>query len=216
MMTFLKTALFGAVASLSIASAANAAVTISAGNDAGDTDNVLYNACDGNTRGPASTIQGCLNTDQTFFVDLSTDGDELDNQGGGQANLIADDGSFDDLTISLADGSTFEKLIFNIDVLNGAGDGTVTFTASLLDEEDFTQTFDLDENGQNFFTVLALAGSEITSFTITSDVELSNVNQIRIGVSDEGGGESPVPEPGALGLLGLGLLGVAAARRRKA
>ena len=200
-----------------VAGTANADVIFSAGNIPGDTENVLFDAdCDGNITGPAATIQGCLNQTRSQLVDLTTTGDSLDTQGVGQAQLIAEDGSFDDLLIEFASGETFNHLIFNIDVLNGEGDGTATFTASLVGEPDFTETFDLDANGQNFFTVQAINGEFMTSFLIESSVQLENVNQIRIGAADGGGGGIPVPEPTAIGLFGLGLVAVALGRRRKA
>lgn len=196
---------------------ANADVIFSAGNIPGDTENVLFDAdCDGNITGPAATIQGCLNQTRSQLVNLTTTGDNLDTQGVGQAQLIAEDGSFDDLLIEFASGETFNHLIFNIDVLNSAGDGTATFTASLDGEPDVTATFDLDANGQNFFTIQAINSEFLTSFLIESSVQLANVNQIRIGAADGGGGGIPVPEPTALGLFGLGLVAVALGRRRKA
>ncbi len=213
----LRTLLLAAVASASLAGAAHADVVINQGNIPGNTENVLLNPgdCTGNITGPASLIQGCLNQTRSQLVNLSTTGDQLDNQGNGQANLIAADGSFDDLTIALDGDKTFNYLIFNIDVLNGEGDaGTATFTAFLDGENPFTQTFSVRDNGQNFFTVSAINGEAMTSFLIESTVQLSNVNQIRIG--GVGGGGGPVPEPGAIGLLGLGLMTIGFARRRKA
>lgn len=204
---------------LGFTTAAQADVIIEPGNDPGDTQNVLFGAgqsCDGAT-GPANTVQGCLNQDREQLVNL-TSGETLqvEVQGQGQANLVSPGGSFDDLLIELAGDETFDYLIFNIDVLNGEGDGTATFTAFLAGEPDFTQTFDLDANGQNFFTVQAINDELLTGFLIESSVQLANVNQIRIGpADDDGGGGIPVPEPGAIGLLGLGLLGLGYTRRRK-
>lgn len=216
MRTLLKQLALAGAALVAMTGAANADVIITAGNIPGDTQNVLFDAsCEGNITGPAATIQGCLNQTRAQLVDLTTTGDNLDTQGVGQAQLIAEDGSFDDLLIELAGGETFNHLIFNIDVLNGEGDGTATFTASLVGEPDFTTTFDLDANGQNFFTVQAINGEFMTSFLIESSVQLENVNQIRIGPDDTGGGGIPVPEPGAVGLLGLGIVAVALGRRRK-
>lgn len=217
MRTLVKQLTLAGVALVALAGTANADVVISAGNNPGDTENVLFDAnCEGNATGPASTIQGCLNQTRSQLVNLTTTGDSLDTQGVGQAQLIAEDGSFNDLAIELAGDATFDYLIFNIDVLNGEGDGTATFTASLLGEPDFTQSFDLDENGQNFFTVQAINGELLTSFLIESSVQLENVNQIRIGPAEGDGGEIPVPEPAAIALLGLGLVAVALGRRRKA
>ncbi len=86
--------------------------------------------------------------------------------------------------------------------LNGQGLGSQTFTgAGQLD-------FSLGE-------LLASGGNELrlvftggTSF----DATLDDITILAQG----GGGGLPVPEPGAIGLLGLGLAGVAFGRRRKA
>lgn len=222
MRMLIKQLALAGVAVVAMAGTAKADVIITPGNIPGDTQNVLFGAgesCSG-AIGPAPTVQGCLNQDRDQLVNLSTTGDNLaiETQGAGQANLVASDGSFNDLTIALAGGLTFNYLIFNIDVVNaGRTDGTATFTAFLDGEPDFTQSFDIDWNGQNFFTVQAINDEAITSFRITSDVELANVNQIRIGgVGEDGGGEIPVPEPGALGLLGLGLAAIGFSRRRRA
>lgn len=221
----LRTLLLAAVASASFASAAQADVVISDGNIPGDTDNVLFGAgqsCTGAT-GPATTVQGCLNQDRDQLVNLTSNENlqiTFTAPGGqGQANLVATDGSFDELLIELDGDETFDYLIFNIDVLDDAGDGTVTFTAFLEGEDPFTsEPFAVSANGQNFFTVQAINDELLTGFLIEADVPITfaNVNQIRIGPGDGGGGGLPVPEPGAIGLLGLGLLTLGYVRRRKA
>src|SRR5215210_5461339 len=155
-----KTTLALATVGLMMAGTAQAEITITEGNDAGGTDNVLFNAClnenPGLNIGPGTNIQGCLNQNHTQLVNISST-DEITGagQGGGQANLSATDGSFTDLTISMDDGSTFTKAIFNIDVVDSEGDGTVDFTVLVPGEADFTQTFNVDANGQNFFTIIA-------------------------------------------------------------
>ncbi len=52
-------------------------------------------------------------------------------------------------------------------------------------------------------------GEEFTSFTVRSTSYAFEIDNVALGVIE-------TPEPGALGLLGLGLLGIAGYRRRKA
>lgn len=193
--------IIGTALGLLASGAARADVTISRGNIPGATDNVLYNNCSGSVQGPAATIQGCLNQARATLVDLATTGDSLKIQGGGQANLEAVDGSFNDLTIAFADGAAFNYLILNIDVPKKSS-GIATFTASLGGQPAVSQTLALNGNGQNFFTVQATGGDALTSFRIVSDAGMSNVNQVRIAAA-------PIPEPGewALMLAGLGVVG---------
>src|SRR5690348_16410088 len=73
-----------AVAALAIAGAfagsllavpsANATFVLGTGNAGGSHDNVIVNACSGNTTGPATLVQGCLNTSHSTLVDVSTSG----------------------------------------------------------------------------------------------------------------------------------------------
>ena len=120
---------------------------------------------------------------------------------GGQARIEAQVGTFDDLTISLASGSTFRSLILNIDATTA---GTVTFTGI---PGGSSGPFTLTAGGQNFFTI---TGENFASVSFTTNagvagIELvSDVQQVRLGPS----GTTNVSEPASMALFGTGLLGL--------
>src|SRR6476659_425132 len=81
---------------------ANAHLTLTSGLVGGGqgVDNVIFNACN-LSPGPALTVQGCLNTSHTTFVNF-TGVENLKIAGGGQATIKADDGLFSTIAITLA------------------------------------------------------------------------------------------------------------------
>ena len=200
---------------------AQATLQLAAGVDNQDTDNVLFNACSAEVLGPALTVEGCLlNGPDPDTVVRFTSNENLIADGG-QATIAGADGSFDNVTITLADSSLgFSKLVFNIDV---SADGTASFLA--IDQFGNPFSFNniaVDGSGENFFTLFSTDNQVATSFQIVSTVDIQlidNLNQVRLGPTEIETGNGPgqeIPEPSSLLLAGLGLLAVSRfARPRK-
>lgn len=204
--SFLKSTAQAFVAATVLAVAAPASAAIisveTSASGGGSQGQLIFNNCTtGGTMVGSGELLGCLNGAPTSLVKLSSQGDSLTFSGGGQARIEAADGTFDDLTIDLLGGGFFEQLVLNI----------MTTTAGTVDFGDGF-VFGLSGNGNNFFTLAFDGMTDSFSFSTTADI-ITDVRQVRITQGD--GGNVPVAEPAALGLLGLGIAALALRRRSR-
>lgn len=135
----------------------------------------------------------------------------------GQARVEAADGvGYKSLCFQLATGEAFTELEFNVNVAQGEPDGTITFQVFGSGAGvPSTFTSNLDANGSNFFDFQALGNTQITKVCFTTDVNVIDTRQWRVG----GVGPLNVPESSSMALLATGLVplfGLVMKRRKKA
>jgi len=189
---------------LATAFTAASALTVATGNNPQPgQSNVLHNAC-GLASDTGTTVQGCLNTDNSILVDFTSD--EVLFINGGQATLRADDNEpFSRLTISTG---TMTSLILNI---LATEEGFVTFT----DGAGTSSPFALDDNGQNFFTLTGIVGNSVSFVTslTAGGAETDIVDEVR--QVRPGGLVTAIPEPETYALMMAGLAAVGFISRRR-
>jgi hypothetical protein len=217
-----------AALALAVAGTADANIIFTPGNNPQpNEDNILFED-PGTIDGPATTITGHVNQSvPSQFVSFTSD-ENLQPTAGGQADVEAVDGDFQNLTIALM-GGTFGDFILNPAIF-GQGNsvnGNMVVTVSQVSGPDAVYDFNVGSAGNNFLTIVAQDGQRMTSInlsTTVSGLQITRLAQPRISTPTQcpSGSTDPLcgplqqtPEPGTLGLIGLGLAGLAALRRRK-
>lgn len=189
---------------------AHAHVKFTQKNDkADDQENVLFqNAATGNS------IVGVTNK-SNLDVLFSSTSDTLVQGGKGQADVFAQDGTLDNLTISIPNGY-YTHLIIDPQTILGKKGKTSGGTAGLsviTDDGNFTYSYELG-NGENWLTIDATDGEKIFSTTIDMEnsCAFADLKQPRI----TGAALNPpaTPEPCSLAVLGAGVLPLLRFRRR--
>jgi len=174
-------------------------VTFTIGNNPQqDEENILLNS-----GAQGTTVFGLTNQTQ-LQVSFSSTTDILVEPSSGQARVEALDGLVNNITISVP-GGTFHDIILN----PFFGSGTANVSVLTANNETFNFSYTLS-NGQNFLTIVADPGTRIFSVTISATGGFTDLRQPRIS-----GAAPNIPEPTTMLLLGSGLIGTAAAFRRK-
>lgn len=191
-------------------STAKADIVVVTGVNNQGTDNVLLNPATN-----VSTVTGTVGPSNLVVNFESSSGSGLLNANpSGQATVSGGTGNeaLTQLTFGLANNDTFTAAVFNI---NAGTNGSVVIHVEgvNIDGGFFEDTFTVDANGQNFFTVTAINGQAMTSISLTAinGAVFEDVRQVRLGGGDVG----EIPEPASMLLLGSGLLGAAASLRKR-
>lgn len=206
--TILALAVLGIVSVFS--STAKADIVVVTGVNNQGTDNVLLNPATNvalvtGTVGPSNLVVNFESSSGSGLLNANPSGQATVSGGTGNEALTQ-------LTFGLANNDTFTAAVFNI---NAGTNGSVVIHVEgvNIDGGFFEDTFTVDANGQNFFTVTAINGQAMTSISLTAinGAVFEDVRQVRLGGGDVG----EIPEPASMLLLGSGLLGAAASLRKR-
>lgn len=207
-MRYLFSTLCVALIALAGVQPAHATITFTLGNNpqSGE-ENVLFGAPE-----TGNPINGTTNQ-SGVLVQFTSTTDTLVQKAQGQADIFAQDGLLQNITVTTPGGS-YTDLIIN--PMNGSGTATVTVT------DNFNQQFTYDlGNGQNFLTIVASSGETIVSTTIDDPSPNGWLDFKQPRISGATGLPGPVPEPTTIamaltGLIPIGLIQLRRLRRRHA
>jgi hypothetical protein len=167
-----------------------------------DTENILFNDPMILTMGPM--VQGKTNESE-ILIDYFGAGEDLM---AGQARIRAVDNGFTDITVD-PDVAILGMGAYQF-ALDPVEAGEVTLDVFEAGSLKYSETFAIDTQGPNWFTVYSTEDDVISSLDISSTVDIERMTHNRVMLVPE-----PVPEPSSALALVAGIGIVTVARRRR-